>query len=1160
VEPLILEDFPIMSRHQLDSVLRHIQKIVGAPGGEELMDRQLLKRFSADRDEAAFATLVRRHGPLVMGACRRLLPQTQDAEDVFQATFLVLARKAGSIRWRDSVGNWLYGVACRLAWKTKSAVARRQAQERETAAMAKAKTGSEVDCREVSSVLDEELQRLPGKYRTPLLLCFLEGRTRDQAARQLGLSLRTLDRRLQQGRDLLRRRLTRRGVTLSAGLLAAGLFQNAGEAAVPAALMQTTVQAALLIVSGKGAGAGTISASVAALTRSACLAMAVTRLKVAGVVLLAVGLLGTGVAGMLVRKVPGSAPTNPNLAAKPLAVALAGKGQAGDEPARAGPDADPLPPGAVARLGSTRMRPGHPVGSVAFSPDGKTLVSGRWGPGIHFWDIATGKELRRFAPQHHGLHVAYCPDGKTLASLNSSENIVRLWDLEAGAELRQFVGHERPISAFAFAPDGKTLASAGSDKTVRLWRVATGEQITKFDDSGDIQCLAYSRAGKFVAGGTESGGILLWECATGKLVHHLAGHQRDVSQLTWSPDDRILASGGSDGTIRLWDPGKGREIRRLGTGTPEQIERERKKVAALKADLSGVGYLGWVNGLVFSRDGKLLYSAGGDYRCLFVWDVTSGKELRRQEGPQRISCLARSADGKTLAAGGTAHQIDLWDLNTEKRIHPLNGPQGRIDAVAFSPDGKALATAGDDQDIRVWEAGSWREIQRLARGVLAAGESPIGALTFSRDGKFLAIAGPWHRVVVWDWAAKKQLHLFLDPQLGGNWPPSLAFSPDGKMLAGTFHGVTVWDMASGKELHRFDGSGPVVFSPDGRLLALEGAAATIYLCEPITGKVVRKFEKLQDSVTTPSGQKFSNLITGLAFSADGKSLLSGTFDAKLRLWETATGKQRLLLEGHKILIQSVAFSPNGKYLASGSGSIFDHNDNTVRLWDAVTSTELRRFTAHQNVVVSIAFSADGTVLASGSEDGTVLIWDVSRLDSAKKVDTKRPSASDLESLWADLAGEDAANAYQAMHIFISAATQTVTFLQKNLQPAVPIDARRMTQLIADLDSDRFPMRQKAAHELEDHGDQAESALRKGLQAKPSIEMRRQIEGLLEKLQQAPAGKQLRALRAVEVLEHLGTPEAREVLRMLAKGVPEARLTQEAKTSLERLERRTTVGP
>ncbi len=1147
-----------MPRRQLSSVLRHIQRIVGAPGDEALMDRQLLERFSAGRDEAAFATLMRRHGPLVMGACRRLLPQAQDAEDVFQATFLVLARKAGSIRWRDSVGNWLYEVACRLARKTKSAVARRQAQERETAAMAKAQSRSQVDCRELSSVLDEELQRLPGKYRTPLLLCFLEGRTRDQAARQLGWSLRTLDRHLQQGRDLLRRRLTRRGMTLSAGLLAAGLIENSAGAAVPAELMQTTVQAALLICSGKVTG--TISASVAALTRSACLAMAVTRLKVAGVVLLAVVLVGTGLAGMIVRQSAGSAPTNPNLDSKLLTVALARKGQASEEPPPAGPDPDPLPPGAVARLGSTRMRPGHPVGSVAFSPDSNKLVSGNWGPGIHVWDTATGKELRRFAAQHHGLHVAYCPDGKTLASLNSNEKIVRLWDLESGAELRQFVGHEGYIRAFAFAADGKTLASAGSDKTVRLWRVATGEQITQFGHSDDIRFLAYSQDGKFLAGGMENGGILLWECATGKLVHQLAGHQRDVSQLAWSPDDRILASGGSDGTIRLWDPGKGREVRRLGTGTPEQIERERKKVAAEKVAESGAGYLGWVNGLVFSRDGKLLYSGGQDYRSIFVWDVASGKELRRLEGPQRIFCLARSTDGKTLGVGGTAQQIDLWDLTTEKRINPLAGPQGRVDAVAFSPNGKVLATAGDDQYIRVWEAGSWRELQRLPRGDSAVGNSPIGALTFSRDAKFLAIAGPWHRVAVWDWAAKKQVHLFLDPQLGGNWPPSLAFSPDGKMLAGTFHGVTVWDMATGKELHRIDGSGPVVFSPDGRLLALEGSTATIYLCEPFSGKVVRKFDKLQESVTTPSGHKFSNMMTGLAFSRDGKSLLSGAYDGKLRLWETATGKQRLLLEGHEISIQSAAISPNGRYLASGSGSIWDHNDNTVRMWDAVTGKELRRFTAHQNVVVSIAFSADGSVLASGSEDGTVLIWDVSRLDSAKKLAAKRPSASDLESLWADLAGEDAAKAYQAIHLLASVPRQAVTFLQKNLQPAVPIDSRRMTQLIADLDSDRFPERQKAARELEDLGELAESALRKELQAKTSVEMRRQIERLLEKLQQAPAGKQLRALRAVEVLEHLGTPEARQVLRMLTKGVAEARLTQEAKASLERLARGTTVSP
>src|SRR5207245_3650142 len=172
------------------------------------------------------------------------LHHTQDAEDVFQATFLVLARKAGSVRWRPSVGNWLYEVAYRLASEAKGKAARRRVHEQRAAKVIKPEPASEAVWGELCAVLDEELRRLPMRFRTPLLLCYLQGRTRDQAARELGWSLRTLDRRLERGREQLRIRLTRRGVTLSAALLATGLLHSTTTAAVPALLAAPTVKAA----------------------------------------------------------------------------------------------------------------------------------------------------------------------------------------------------------------------------------------------------------------------------------------------------------------------------------------------------------------------------------------------------------------------------------------------------------------------------------------------------------------------------------------------------------------------------------------------------------------------------------------------------------------------------------------------------------------------------------------------------------------------------------------------------------------------------------------------------------------------------------------------------------------------------------------------------
>jgi C-terminal peptidase prc len=232
-----------MAHAPRQTVLRHLRRLVGGPGAEGPTDRQLLERFVAGRDEDAFAALVRRHGPLVWGVCRGRLRHAQDAEDCFQATFLVLARKAGSVRWRESVASWLHAVAGRVAAEARARNARLRARER--LGLAADPPAPEPAGRELCAALDEELRGLPEKYRAPLLACYLEGRTTDQAARQLGWSQRTLERRLAQGRARLRARLVRRGLTLSGALLTAALSGESARAALPAGLAAATTRAAL---------------------------------------------------------------------------------------------------------------------------------------------------------------------------------------------------------------------------------------------------------------------------------------------------------------------------------------------------------------------------------------------------------------------------------------------------------------------------------------------------------------------------------------------------------------------------------------------------------------------------------------------------------------------------------------------------------------------------------------------------------------------------------------------------------------------------------------------------------------------------------------------------------------------------------------------------
>ncbi|HEV3081241.1 MAG TPA: hypothetical protein VGY66_15785 [Gemmataceae bacterium] len=276
-------------------------------------------------------------------------------------------------------------------------------------------------------------------------------------------------------------------------------------------------------------------------------------------------------------------------------------------------------------------------------------------------------------------------------------------------------------------------------------------------------------------------------------------------------------------------------------------------------------------------------------------------------------------------------------------------------------------------------------------------------------------------------------------------------------------------------------------------------------------------------------------------------------DNRASVWEVDTGKERRLFQGHELPVHSVALSPDERYAASASGSIWEHQDNSVRVWNVATGKELRKFTAHQNVVVSVGFSPDGKVLASASEDGTTLIWDMSALGSARQTPMKILSASELESLWKELASDDAAKAYEAIQTLTAAPAQAETFLRTRLQPAAAENPKQVRQWIADLDSDHFAVRTKAAQELENLGEQVESALRIVLAGKASPESRRQIESLLKRLDQSPSGNKLRELRAVEILEHLGTIESQRLLRTLAGGAVAARLSQEAKASLNRLD-------
>jgi RNA polymerase sigma factor (sigma-70 family) len=282
-----------MATGQLNLVVNHIRRLIRGPG--DATDHELLERFTYQQDGVAFAALIERHGPMVLGVCRRVLGLEQDAEDAFQATFLVLAVKARSIRKRGSLGSWLYGVASRLSLKMRAQAARRRLHERRALPMSPEAADRDRDWAELRPLVDEELQHLPEKYRAPLVLCYLEGKTNADAARELGCATGSMSKRLSRGRDLLRARLIRRGVTLSLPVLGTLLTEKT-RAAVTAALLETSVQAAIRIAS-KGAVTGVVSTTAVALAQGVTRNMFLTKLKI-GIALLLGLALALGGAGL----------------------------------------------------------------------------------------------------------------------------------------------------------------------------------------------------------------------------------------------------------------------------------------------------------------------------------------------------------------------------------------------------------------------------------------------------------------------------------------------------------------------------------------------------------------------------------------------------------------------------------------------------------------------------------------------------------------------------------------------------------------------------------------------------------------------------------------------------------------------------------------------
>jgi RNA polymerase sigma factor (sigma-70 family) len=379
-----------MANNPMSEVLQHLRRVSRLRDGAELTDGQLLEDFLDRRDEAALTALIRRHGPMVWGVCCRLLRNHHDAEDAFQATFLVLVRKASSVRPREMIANWLYGVARQTALKARATATKRWKREVQVTPMAEPAAREPDVWHDLQPLLDQALTRLPDIYRVAVVLCDLEGNTRKEAARQLGVPEGTLAARLARGRVLLAKRLGQRGVVLSGGTLGAVLSQHAASAGVPPALMSTTIKAAAAAAAGQAVSAGAISAKVAALAKRG---VTMYLLKWQAAILALVMSVVTGLGVLAVRTL---AKEPPPVAPDPEQGAAASRPIGGAGP-RAAERTRSLPTEEFARL-SAQIKPQ--------SGESRYMDAIPWVGTV--WDArkkaaAEGKPLLIIANRYHGL-------------------------------------------------------------------------------------------------------------------------------------------------------------------------------------------------------------------------------------------------------------------------------------------------------------------------------------------------------------------------------------------------------------------------------------------------------------------------------------------------------------------------------------------------------------------------------------------------------------------------------------------------------------------------------------------------------------------------------------------------------------------------------------
>ncbi len=840
---------------------------------------------------------------------------------------------------------------------------------------------------------------------------------------------------------------------------------------------------------------------------------------------------------------------------------------------------DPLPEGAIARLGSSRLRIGN--SDFALTPDGRTIVTVAPEGIVREFDAHTGRLLkqrqltdRREVNPMGQARVHLSADGKTVGI---SENVgdrgrVTVWDIPSSKMIFRHAPKEgESIGQFSLSSDGKHLAvderidGPKGSQTLRVYDLKSGKMKELGSLEFNLYTIRFSRDGKrvFVTQTSSSDGARTFACfdvAAGKQLWKLP---RQSEEFATTRDGKMLFAASSDQSgfhVIETDPDSGKATEDFKTfqGAHSNVQ------------------------IVIAPDDHTV--AMNHFDGIRIWDLSTGEEIRRITPPKTAGrgfgpeIGAFSADSRTVIT--KLGYLQRWDLKTGKPFFeppPDDSMSAPIERLAFIANGKELFVSSSFLTSASYEVASGKRIgntrQKLGDQLVSTGEGLRALYCDSYKTPY--------EVTLVDPVAVKPLHTirWAAPQeVGINGLRAYTLTKNGKMLL-IAHGdepgpgpakksyVTAWNVASDRRIARITVPGDLYyeqppFSPCGRWTMLAGKVYHIGTGTELYTPTGEPGERLEPNDRWAKGPVWfsedGRLLAGKLRHTDGPEIPD-----TLAVWELALGKILARFPGASSIAQ-VAFGSDGRTLAFVDG-------RGIHLHDLVNGKELAMYSA-PDVTCEIAnrgcgtqtlvFSPDGRTLATGHRDGGVLLWKVPR---ASDDGLHQLSEAERKALWIDLGSDSAMKAKTAIDRLVRSRSVAIAFITAKLSPLAAPVVPAITTHVQELDSDDFATRENAMHNLRAHGAKAELALRRRLEDSTSLEMRHRIETLLESIP-APllklpvSGDTLREVRAVEVLEHIGSPEAQKVLKTLSQGAPEARLTQEAKASVGRLANRSAVSP